>query len=211
MYSLKECCVNAEVELELKPDSRLETILPVIFKNNLTVVKASFCFLLSLSLLPSHLDLPIYLYLFVNLSIHLSLPLSYILECHRWLLLMRRPRRDRRSGPRGSSTEASSFIPVSSSLIPRLVLCFAFIFLLFCKQENCRDEGFCDLRLSMFRNIRFQIRIHCIWPDPDPLQSSLRIRISLRFLFPDPDPLKALIWIRVAPKQTKPNEVKSKT
>ena len=131
----------------------------------------------------SLLDLPIYLYLFVNLSIHLSLPLSYILECHRWLLLMRRPRRDRRSGPRGSSTEASSFIPVSSSLIPRLVLCFAFIFLLFCKQENCRDEGFCDLRLFMFRNIRFQIRIriHCIWPDPDPLQSSLRNRIHFDF------------------------------
>ena len=130
----------------------------------------------------SLLDLPIYLYLFVNLSIHLSLPLSYILECHRWLLLMRRPRRDRRSGPRGSSTEASSFIPVSSSLIPRLVLCFAFIFLLICKQENCRDEGFCDLRLFMFRNIRFQIRIriHCIWPDPDPLQSPLWIQIRIR-------------------------------
>ena len=56
MYSMKDCCVNAEVELELKPDSRLETILPVIFKNNLTVVKASFCSLF-LSLRPTYISL----------------------------------------------------------------------------------------------------------------------------------------------------------
>ena len=29
----------------------------------------------------------------------------------------------------------------------------------------------------------FRIRIHCIWPDPDPLQSPLRIQIRIRIHF----------------------------